>query len=286
MIFIVQSAHHRLPAPRVGQARLEVHEMKISCVTASYVADLIGYPGDIDWAAAQQAIIQAPLLETLTGILDRLAPAHLDGLEIWYPHGWPGSLTPFLAGEVRRLLASRKMVCCACAGGLPDPDRDPYAAAAHFQTANLLEAPLIAGHFDPHSVPALDAVCARYGVSAAFENGSEQNSAQILSAVAGGGEWIGLNLDTGNLAARGGDPQEAVRAFGDRLLHVHFKDVPAVGSHDCVALGKGIVDIRGVVSELKAIRYDGWLSVEIETGDHDPTDEIIASVETLRRLWS
>jgi len=260
--------------------------MKISCVTASYVADLIGYPGDIDWGVASQTITQAPLVETLKGLLERLEPAHLDGLEIWYPHIWPGNLTPVLAGEVRQMLASRGMVCCACAGGLPDPDRDPFGAAAHFQTANLLEAPLIAGHFDPASVASLGAVCARYGVYAAFENGSERNTAQILSAVAGGGEWIGLNLDTGNLAAQGGDPLEAVRAFGDRLLHVHFKDVPDVGSHDCVELGKGIVDIPGVVRELKAIGYDGWLSVEIETGDHDPTDEIIASVETLRRLWS
>ena len=165
--------------------------MKISCVTASYVADLIGYPGDIDWEYASQTIIQAPLIETLNGMLSRLEPAHLDGLEIWYPHIWPANLTPVLAGDVRKLLGSRGMVCCACAGGLPDPDQDPFGVAAHFQTANLLEAPLIAGHFDPRSVASLGAVCARYGVYAAFENGSEQSAAQILSAVAGGGEGAG-----------------------------------------------------------------------------------------------
>jgi sugar phosphate isomerase/epimerase len=67
-------------------------------------------------------------------------------------------------------------------------------------------------------------------------------------------------------------------------MHVHFKDVPAVGSHDCVALCTGIVDVAGVIHELRAAGYDGWLSIEIETGDRDPTDEILSSAETLRRL--
>ena len=35
--------------------------MKLSCVTASYVADLIGYPGTIDWGLASETIEGAPL---------------------------------------------------------------------------------------------------------------------------------------------------------------------------------------------------------------------------------
>jgi sugar phosphate isomerase/epimerase len=75
-----------------------------------------------------------------------------------------------------------------------------------------------------------------------------------------------------------------VRVLGRQIKHVHFKDVPAVGSHDCVAIGSGIVDVKGVLRELKTCDYDGWLSIEIETADHDPTDEIIQSAETLRAL--
>ena len=77
----------------------------------------------------------------------------------------------------------------------------------------------------------------------------------------------------------------AAREWATRIIHGTFKDVPAVGAHECVALGSGIVDIRGMVRELKAVGYDGWLSIEIETSDHDPTEEIIASAERLRRLW-
>ena len=83
-----------------------------------------------------------------------------------------------------------------------------------------------------------------------------------------------------------GDPVQAVRELGDRIVHVHFKDVPAVGSYDCVAIGQGIVDVPGVIGELQACGYDGWLSSEVETGGHDPTEDILSSVEMIRRLWN
>ncbi len=256
--------------------------MKISCVTASYVADLIGYPGEVDWGLASQTITRAPLLETVEGILRRLEPAGLDGIEFWFPHVWPANLTPILAGEIQKRLAALGMVCCACAGSVGNPDKNPQEASAFFQAARLLDAPLIAGHFEAGAVPSLGRLCSRYGVRAAFENGSEKEVSEIETAIQAGNVWIGANLDTGNLAAQGGDPVQAIRVLGPRLLHVHLKDVPAVGSHQCVALGRGIIDMPGVFRELKSCGYHGWLSIEIETGDHDPTAEIIASAGAVR----
>jgi sugar phosphate isomerase/epimerase len=259
--------------------------MKLSCVTASYVADLTGYPGAIDWGLASETIERAPLVETLNGILDRLAPARLDGLEIWFPHASPRNLTPTLASQVRQSLARRGMTCCACAGGLADPQAEPYACDEAFQVAQLLKAPLIAGHLEAVAVAHLCRVAASYGVRLAFENGAEKNEAEIQAVLQDGEEWVGANLDTGNLAAQGGDPVRAVRLLGKRIVHVHLKDVPAVGSHDCVAFGTGIVDVPGLFRELKACGYNGWLSLEVETGDRDPTEAILSSAETVRRLW-
>jgi sugar phosphate isomerase/epimerase len=258
--------------------------MKISCVTASYVADLLDYPGTINWRIAEQKIIQAPLLETINGMLTRLAPAHLEGIEFWFPHIWPEKITPVSAGKILRMLHERNMVCAACAGGMDDPAKDPYGASATFQATRLLEASLIAGHFEPSAVPGLGILGEKYGVLAAFENGSERSVEAIQAAIRGGNAWIAANLDTGNLAAQGGDPVKAARVLGRQIKHVHFKDVPAVGSHDCVAIGRGIVGVKGVLKELKACGYAGWLSIEIETADHDPTEEIIQSAERIRAL--
>jgi len=260
--------------------------MKISCVTASYVADLLNYPGEIDWTLAMERILSAPLMETIDDIFDRLSKAKLDGIEFWYPHIWPKNLTLGLVSEIRKRLDLFGMECCACAGGIGDPDMDLYSVEELFQAAHLLEAPLIAGHMNADVVPRLGRLCAKYGIAVAYENAMESDIVDIEDIVRLGDEWVGVNLDTGNLAAQGGDPVAAVRGLGERLMHVHLKDVPDVGSHQCVALGKGIVDIVGVIRELRAIGYAGWLSVEIETGDHDPTDDILESVDTVRDILS
>jgi sugar phosphate isomerase/epimerase len=260
--------------------------MKLSCVTASYVMDLLGYPGHFDWGAASQAIMRAPMLETIDSMLARLAPARLDGIEFWTPHTAPGNLTPTLASAIRQRLVARGMVVSACAGGVPNPLKDPNGCEEILQVARLLKTDTIAGHMGKGSLAELKALCAAHGVRVAFENGGERSAAEILNVIQGGSPWVEANLDTGNLAARGGDPVQTVRALGSRLQYVHFKDVPGQGDHECVALGAGVVDVRGVIRELKAVGYDGWLSIEVETYSHDPTAEIIASAETLRRLWA
>ena len=175
--------------------------MKLSCVTASYVADLLGYPGAIDWGLASSRMQQAPMMQTIEGMLVRLEPARLDGIEIFYPHIWPSKITPALATAVRRRLAGSGMTCCACAGGVKDPAIDPYGAEELFQTAMLLRAPLIAGHAHLEDLDPLTSLCAQYGVQVAYENGSERDASEILDAIQGGSEWIGANIDTGNMAA-------------------------------------------------------------------------------------
>ncbi len=259
--------------------------MKLSCVTASYVMDLLGYPGEFDWGLASTTIENSPLLETMDGMLRRLAPAHLDGLEIWFPHVAAKNLTPALAAAVRQRLAAQRMICCACAGGIADPSRDLYAAEGAFQITQLLRAPLISAHLAASTVCQLGPLCAHYGVAVGFENGGEKDASEMLAAIEGMDPWVGAAIDTGNMAAQGGDPARAIRELGEKIVHVHFKDVPAVGAHGCVALGTGIVDVEGVIRELKACGYDGWLSIEVETADHDPTADIVASADLLRRLW-
>jgi inosose dehydratase len=72
---------------------------------------------------------------------------------------------------------------------------------------------------------------------------------------------LGVNLDTGNSWLGGADPVEMARVFKDKIMHVHWKDLPAdVGAkrgkqYGCgfgpIALGEGVVDIAGVYAVLK-----------------------------------
>ena len=92
---------------------------------------------------------------------------------------------------------------------------------------------------------------------------------------------VGWCLDTGHLTIGGADPVEFASRHGDRVVHVHLKDVDANIAADFRAgrrslvdatrhglflpLGKGDARIAEVMDALTAHGYDGWLVLEQDT---------------------
>ena len=95
----------------------------------------------------------------------------------------------------------------------------------------------------------------------------------------GNPESIGVNLDTGNSWLGGTDPVEMAKVFKDKIHHIHWKDlgpewIEKRGTQfgcgfSSIALGDGVIDIKGVCEVLK--------NEKIETS----TLEIIAPKEIL-----
>ncbi len=93
---------------------------------------------------------------------------------------------------------------------------------------------------------------------------------------------LGFNFDPSHLLWQGIDPALFIRDFGDRIFHVHMKDVAVhydgragvLGSHlefgdlrrawNFRSLGHGHVNFEEIIRELNAIGYNGPLSVEWE----------------------
>ena len=89
---------------------------------------------------------------------------------------------------------------------------------------------------------------------------------------------VGLCLDTGHFLLGGGDPVTALRKWPTRINQVHIKDASlavfeqivedgqpttAIWSREAFpALGKGDVDVDGLLVALADIGYQGWLVVE------------------------
>ena len=92
---------------------------------------------------------------------------------------------------------------------------------------------------------------------------------------------LGVNLDTGNAWLGGADPVEMARVFKTKIHHIHWKDlgadwVPKRGKQfgcgfSTIALGDGIIDLRGVCAALKG--------ANIETS----TLEIVGTEDVLKR---
>ncbi|MEV0167953.1 2-keto-myo-inositol dehydratase [Nonomuraea fuscirosea] len=92
---------------------------------------------------------------------------------------------------------------------------------------------------------------------------------------------VHLCLDTGHLLLAGGDPVECLRAWADRVDHVHIKDGDTkilaqaladgvdlrelMGRGGFARLGEGELDLPAVVRTLDEIDYEGWIIIEQDT---------------------
>jgi inosose dehydratase len=100
---------------------------------------------------------------------------------------------------------------------------------------------------------------------------------------------VGLCLDVGHATVGGGDPVALIRALGERVTHVHLKDVdgevldalradPALDFRGAIRgrlfteLGAGRLDLAGVLAALSERRYTGWLMVEQDSCWGPPTE--------------
>ena len=94
------------------------------------------------------------------------------------------------------------------------------------------------------------------------------------------GPAVGLLLDTGHMTFAGGDPLAVAKRHGDRIVHVHCKDIRRYALAACqgrdvsfsqavleglfTAPGDGMVDYPGLLKILAGVRYSGWLVQEAE----------------------
>jgi len=91
--------------------------------------------------------------------------------------------------------------------------------------------------------------------------------------------------DTAHLAAGGGDPAAQIRQYGDRVRHVHLKDV-ALETGTFLPLGQGDLDFRDILAAVREAGYDSWLVVELDTYDGDPREAAEISRAYLQELLS
>lgn len=158
----------------------------------------------------------------------------------------------------------------------------------------------------------LDAMCkcgeyaADKKITLAIETGPEKAST-LLSFLQDTNGGIGVNLDPANFVmVTGQDPVEAVQVLGKYIVHTHAKDGVMLKQtdpeiiYDCFAkggiealnvadyfletpLGEGDVDYAKYINALRGIGYDGYLTIERETGEN-PISDIQKSLNTLRNI--
>ena len=81
---------------------------------------------------------------------------------------------------------------------------------------------------------------------------------------------VGLCLDSAHAAAAGEDPVKFTRKYASRVVHTHLKDMSSDGRF--VELGKGELDLRGVLVALNDAGYKGWVMAELDVPARSPIE--------------
>lgn len=118
------------------------------------------------------------------------------------------------------------------------------------------------------------------------------------------GAEVGLLLDTGHAAAAGFDYTRMIERFGDRIVHIHLKDVrgsvldevrtgdlsfnAGVRKGMFTVPGDGIVDFGPVAKFVRDSGYTGWLVVEAEQDPilAPPRPAVTRAVQHLKRTFA
>lgn len=165
---------------------------------------------------------------------------------------------------------------------------------------------------DPKYSAMLDAMnkCGEYaaekGITLAIETGPE-SAKTLLAFLKDISRGVGVNLDPANFVmVTDQDSVEAVKLLGEYIVHTHAKDGimlkktdPAI-IYNCFAeggiealnvadyfletpLGEGKVDFPEYIKALREVGFDGYLTIERETGT-DPVSDIKAAKKMIEKI--
>ena len=155
-----------------------------------------------------------------------------------------------------------------------------------FEYARDLGVPTIVCSPAPDALDLLDKLVKEFDLRLAIHNHGPEDKkfpspVDVWQAVQGHDERVGLCIDVGHTARAGTDPVVAIRKFKSRLYDVHFKDVTRVdrrGTSDETEVGRGVLDVRGMLKALLDINYDHHVGFEHERNPEDPLPGLAESV--------
>ena len=98
---------------------------------------------------------------------------------------------------------------------------------------------------------------------------------------------IGLCIDVGHVRRSGFDPSYCIKKCSDRLMDVHIKDLKSIQLvSDVCEVGRGKLDIPGILRTLISIKFKGIVAFEYEKDLNDPLAGLAESVGYTRGVLS
>jgi len=149
---------------------------------------------------------------------------------------------------------------------------------------------IVAGDPAPETLPRIEKFVKEYDIRIAIHNHGPEDKLwhsplDVLKAVKSMDPRMGCCIDVGHTARAGTDVVQAMHEAGPRLFNVHMKDLTNFQSKESqVAVGDGMMPVRGIFEALIAMRYTGFVDLEYEIHGDDPMPGVISSFAYMRRV--
>jgi len=163
--------------------------------------------------------------------------------------------------------------------------KDAEATKRSFAFAKALGFSVFSAAPTADSFESLAPLAHEHGIRIAIHNHGPQDKEygrldQIQKAVEKWPVEIGSCVDTGHVLRIGEDPVKWIQALGPRVHDVHIKDFSDEKTEH--VLGRGKLDVLGVLRALKEARFSGILALEYEVNGPKVLDDVRECLAAVR----
>lgn len=223
---------------------------------------------------------------TLVEAIDKTRAARADYLETfsWQKIGGEAGDAQFNASAPEAALAVVRKKLADCGVTLTgyysnELGKDEAVSRKVFGFCKSMSIPSIIAEPAADKLDLIDKLAAEYQVKVAIHNhpkdpkhGDYKNwdPDNVMVMLKGRSKWLGTCADNGHWVRSGLDPVECIKKYEGRLISLHCKDVNTMGpaAHD-VPYGTGVVNLMGMMKELKRQNFAGVFSIEYENNMED-----------------
>jgi len=168
-------------------------------------------------------------------------------------------------------------------------NKEPEIRAA-FEYAKDAGMPTIVSSPDPDGLDTVEKLAKEYKIRIAIHNhgpGDKRfpSPLDVLKLVKDRDELMGICMDVGHTVRIGEDPVAVIQQCAARLYDFHIKDVTAATAKGTgTVMGKGVIDLPGVLKALVGMKYAYHLALEYENEADAPMPGIKASFDYMRKV--
>jgi sugar phosphate isomerase/epimerase len=95
---------------------------------------------------------------------------------------------------------------------------------------------------------------------------------------------VGMNFDIGHAYCVGDDPATTIPRVAQFIRHFHLEDIAATRVHQHLVPGEGAIDFAAAFRAIRAIGYEGWVTIELYPYMDDPDAAARTALQRVKEI--